>query len=92
VPHIIVMADNETDSTRGAVMLRERISASDLTSHHFGRQLLERLNWAVSDAHAAEGSRDRTDPSAGDEDRARHPITGRPRRGQRSDSVVTTAS
>jgi hypothetical protein len=35
-------------------MLRERVSATDLESAHFSRQLLERLNWAVNDAHEVE--------------------------------------
>jgi hypothetical protein len=54
MPHIIVMADAETDRGEAAVTLRERISLADLESQHFGKQLLERLNWAVEDAHEAE--------------------------------------
>jgi hypothetical protein len=89
VPHIIVIADEGTKPGEGAVMLRERISASDLESGHFGSQLLERLNWAVEDAHAAEVARTGTDD--GDEPPRRRPITGGGPR-QRSASVVTTAS
>lgn len=44
------MADRATDS----VMLSERVGAADLDSEHFRAQLLERLWWAVDDAHAAE--------------------------------------
>ena len=54
MPHIIVVADRAQDQAGDAVMLRERISASDLASHHFGERLLERLEWAVGDAHEAE--------------------------------------
>jgi hypothetical protein len=54
VPHIIVTADRETDPGEGAVMLRERINVADLESEHFAAQLLERLGWAVGDAHEAE--------------------------------------
>jgi hypothetical protein len=50
VPRIIVMADRPTDT----VMLSERIGAADLDSEHFRAQLLERLSWAVGDAHVAE--------------------------------------
>ena len=35
-------------------MLRERINVSDLESDHFAARLVERLGWAVSDAHEAE--------------------------------------
>jgi hypothetical protein len=35
-------------------MLRERISSSDFESSTFAARLVERLGWAVDDAHAAE--------------------------------------
>lgn len=54
MPHIIVVADSEQDRAEGAVMFRERISATDLESQHFGVRLLERLEWAVGDAQEAE--------------------------------------
>ncbi len=54
MPHIIVVADSRQDPEDGAVMLRERISSSDLESQHFAVHLLERLEWAVGDAHEAE--------------------------------------
>ena len=44
------MADRPTD----IVVLSERISVADLESEHFRAQLLERVAWAVGDAHAAE--------------------------------------
>jgi hypothetical protein len=50
VPRIIVVADRATDT----VMLSERIGVADLDGEHFRAQLLERLSWAVGDAHAAE--------------------------------------
>jgi hypothetical protein len=53
VPHILVTADRQTERD-GAVMLRERINVADLESEHFAAKLLERLGWAVGDAHEAE--------------------------------------
>jgi len=35
-------------------MLREWINVADFESEHFVAQLVERLAWAVSDAHTAE--------------------------------------
>ena len=54
MPHIIVTADREDERGEGAVMLRERINAADLESDHFAARLVERLGWAVGDAHEAE--------------------------------------
>jgi hypothetical protein len=54
MPEIIVTADRDTDRGEGAVMLRERINASDFESATFAERLVERLGWAVSDAHAIE--------------------------------------
>lgn len=54
MPHIIVVADGDSQAANGPVMLRERVSVTDLESEHFARQLLERLEWAVEDARAAE--------------------------------------
>ncbi|MGO9959399.1 MAG: hypothetical protein ACLP50_26075 [Solirubrobacteraceae bacterium] len=53
MPRIIVTADWPAD----IVMLSERISVADLENDHFRAQLLERLSWAVSDAHATEQAR-----------------------------------
>ena len=50
MPRIIVMADRPSN----IVMLSERISVADFESKHFRAQLLERLSWAVGDAHASE--------------------------------------
>jgi hypothetical protein len=54
MPQIIVTADRGSDRPEGSVMLRERVSLSDFDSEHFSAQLVERLGWAVSDAHDAE--------------------------------------
>jgi hypothetical protein len=35
-------------------MLRERVNVADFESDHFAAQLVERLGWAVGDAHEAE--------------------------------------
>ena len=50
MPRIIVTAGGPT----GIVMLTERINVADFESDHFRAQLVERLAWAVGDAHAAE--------------------------------------
>jgi hypothetical protein len=54
MPQIIVTADQTEDRGDGAVMLRERINVADFESDHFAAQLVERLGWAVSDAHELE--------------------------------------
>ena len=54
MPQIIVKADQSTDREEGAVMLRERVNVADFESDHFAAQLVERLGWAVSDAHDVE--------------------------------------
>ncbi len=53
MPHIIVMADRPGDRNEAPVMLRERVTSSDFESEHFAAQLVERLGWAVEDAHEA---------------------------------------
>ena len=35
-------------------MLRERVTLADLESDHFATHLVERLGWAVGDAHEVE--------------------------------------
>lgn len=54
MPQITVTADRSHDALDGDVMLRERVSAADLESRHFAAQLVERLGWAVGDAHELE--------------------------------------
>jgi hypothetical protein len=54
MPQIIVTAESGAAFGEGAVMLRERVSVADFESAHFATQLVERLGWAVGDAHEAE--------------------------------------
>jgi len=54
MPQIIVTADRAAAFGEGAVTLRERVSVADFESEHFAAQLVERLGWAVGDAHEAE--------------------------------------
>lgn len=54
MPQIIVLADAARHQGEEAVMLRERVSLADLESDHFAAQLVERLGWAVGDAHEVE--------------------------------------
>jgi hypothetical protein len=68
VPQIIVITDAPDTDEQGAVMLRERINPADLESAHFRKQLIERLGWAVGDAHMAEGQH--TDAAAEDREGA----------------------
>jgi hypothetical protein len=55
MPQITVTADRG----EGTVTWRERINASDFESKHFANQLVERIGWAVSDAHEVERDADR---------------------------------
>ena len=50
MPQIMVKAGGASE----AVMLAERVNVADFESAHFRAQLLERLSWAVGDAHTAE--------------------------------------
>ncbi len=84
MPQIIVIADGEHGRAEGTVTLRERINATDFESQTFGQRLIERLGWAVGDAHEAELTTSR-DTAATDAERAEP----QPRD---SASVVTTAS
>ena len=54
MPQIIVIADSARRQGEESVMLRERVSLADLESEHFAAQLVERLGWAVGDAHEVE--------------------------------------
>jgi hypothetical protein len=54
VPQIIVLADAAREQGEEAVMLRERVSPADMKSDHFATHLVERLGWAVGDAHEVE--------------------------------------
>ncbi len=59
MPQIIVTADRD----EAPVMLRERVNQTDFESRHFAAQLVERLGWAVSDAHDAEHGADPAEPA-----------------------------
>jgi hypothetical protein len=59
MPQIIVTADRN----QAPVMLRERVNATDFESEHFATQLVERLGWAVGDAHEAEHGDDPAEPA-----------------------------
>jgi len=50
MPQITVTADRD----EGTVTWRERVNASDFESKHFADQLVERIGWAVNDAHELE--------------------------------------
>jgi hypothetical protein len=65
MPHIIVTAETPSDRGEGPVLLRERITLSDFESEHFTRHLVERLGWAVEDAHELQqqGVQDGGDPA-----------------------------
>jgi hypothetical protein len=54
MPQIIVTADRGSERDQGAETLRERINSSDFECATFASRLVERLGWAVDDAHAAE--------------------------------------
>jgi hypothetical protein len=54
MPQIIVTADESTNRDETPVMMRERVNVSDFESDHFAGQLVERIGWAVSDAHEVE--------------------------------------
>jgi hypothetical protein len=60
MPHIIVIADQAADNGEEPIMFRERVTVSDFESSHFGRQLVERLGWAVGDADALDRRSGRT--------------------------------
>ena len=75
MPQIIVTTDSPVLGRTGAVMLRERVTESDFESDHFTRQLLERLFWAVRDAHQGAHTAESagSDASPGDEGVASRP-------------------
>jgi hypothetical protein len=58
MPQIIVTADSPTEDGAASVMFRERVTERDFESGHFATQLMERLGWAVGDAHAADRQSD----------------------------------
>lgn len=57
MPHIIVTAEETTETGRRREMMRERVTCADFESDHFAAQLVERLGWAVGDAAELERRR-----------------------------------
>jgi hypothetical protein len=53
MPRIIVTTEAAPERA-GAMLLDERILASDLESDHFAAQLIERIGWALFDADDTE--------------------------------------
>ena len=82
MPQIVVTSNPAERGQNSEVMLRERVGAADFESAHFKAQLLERLGWAVGDAHAAERLPTGEDDTAGARDvgdpPARRDADGRP--------------
>jgi hypothetical protein len=90
MPQIIVMADKRPDTHRRAVMFTERVTARDFESEHFQTQLVERLGWAVGDAHVVE---DRAAVAEDDGEKESDRPAGSEKGAQRrSARVLTTAS
>jgi hypothetical protein len=56
MPQIVITADPR-DSRRGPEVMRERVAVSDLESDMFAAHLVERIGWALSDAHTLESDR-----------------------------------
>ncbi len=54
MPQIIVTADTPNEGGQRPVMFTERVNLQDFESDHFQAQLVERLGWAVGDAHEVE--------------------------------------
>lgn len=53
MPRIIVQAE-PSDKHDPIMLMAERVSPSDMESHHFNAQLIERLGWAIDDARTVE--------------------------------------
>ena len=53
MPRIIVTTEPHAEPD-AAMLLDERIAASDLESDHFAAQLIERIGWALFDADDSE--------------------------------------
>jgi hypothetical protein len=69
MPQIVICADG-LESKRGREVMRERVAVSDLESELFTAHLVERIEWALSDAHSLE-------------DRAARPRSASPRSAER---------
>ena len=67
MPQIIVTAEAPSRGGGQAVMFTERVSVRDFESDHFQSQLVERIGWAVGDAHELEQQADEPAADADDE-------------------------
>jgi hypothetical protein len=73
MPQIVITADG-LESKRGREVLRERVAVSDLESELFTAHLVERIEWALSDAHSLEDRRQRgSAPTRAEQRRRSHP-------------------
>jgi hypothetical protein len=52
MPQILVVADHGASDRD--IVFRERVTSLDFESDHSAHQLLQRLEWAVADAHEVE--------------------------------------
>jgi hypothetical protein len=84
MPEIIVTSTpadrvrNGADRVRnGELMHRERVDAAGFQSAHFKAQLVQRLGWAIGDAHAAECSGPPSSDAAAAHDGVADPPTSR---------------
>lgn len=59
MPQIVIAADG-LESRKGREVMRERVAVSDLESDLFIAHLVERIEWALSDAHSIEAERSRS--------------------------------
>lgn len=87
MPEIIVRTI-ASDGSHAAVTLRERVNSADFESSHFAAQLVERVGWAVDDAHAAEQARRDRRPSEDGSARSTATPPGFPSDGPRPQAVT----
>lgn len=75
MPQIIVTSNPAKRGQNGKVTHRERVDAADFKSAHFRAQLLQRLGWAIGDAHAVECPQPPRRNTANDRDSVAAPPT-----------------
>ncbi len=56
MPRVLITASS-TEAERPKVLLEERVTPADFHNDHFCQQFIERLGWAVVDAHETEAAR-----------------------------------
>lgn len=64
MPQIVVTV-NGPESRHGREVMRERIALADLESRQFTAHLVQRIEWALSDADSIESSETRAAGSSG---------------------------